>query len=165
MLGESLMELHFAPYAGIGSVASSFCPALLASMKHFAAPTQRIDFLRRVSLVLRGAGSPPAARSALPARLQIRLHDPNASTSSSTYSRGGNALSLGYLTPPSVLQHRLELLRNSHLLADTEYSEPASIMAGLYHQAITRVMATYPFDPACETAWQLWYSPGGGVVK
>jgi len=165
MVGESLAKLRFEPYDGIGSVASSFCPALLASMMDFAAPAQRVEFLRRVSLVILGAGDPPGVRSALPDRLKLRLYDPNASTSASTYSRGRDAQGLGYHTPPSVLKHRLELLRRGHPLAHSEHREPATIMTDLYRRATTRAQATYPLDPACETAWRLWYSPVGGVMK
>jgi len=168
MIGESLAGLRFEAYDGIGSVASSFCPALLASMMDFAVPVQRVAFLRRVSLVIRGAGDPPGALSAFPDRLERRLYDPNASSSAITYARGGGAHGLGFHTPLlGVIQHRLTRLRTSHPLADSEHREPATIMADIYRRATTRATATYPLDPACETAWRLWYSPdgGGGEVK
>ena len=135
-------------------------------MMDFAAPVQRVAFLRRVSLEIRGAGNPPGALSEFPNHLEHRLYDPNASSSATTYARGASAHGQGFHTPRGVIQHRLTQLRMmGHPLANSEHREPATIMTDLYRRATTRVTETYPLDPACEAAWRLWYSPDGGVVK
>jgi len=165
MIGASLKEPPPEAYGGYGAVTASFCPALLTSALFFAAPAQRLAFLRCASLSIRGVGLPPPSASPFPTHLAPLLCDPDASSSSRTYARGGVASHLGFHTPSGVVQHRLHELRNSHPKADSDFREPATFMTNVYRRAEELAAATYPLDTPSETAWQLWYSPHGGVVK
>jgi len=165
MVGASLAAPPPEDYSGYGAVTSTFCPALVNSALFFASPAQRMAFLRCASRSIRGVGAPPCSRSPFPDHLEPQLYDPGASSSSRTYARGGVASSLGFHTPPGVVQHRLRELRTGYPTADSEYREPAAFMAAVYRRAEQRAAAAYPLDPPCEAAWRLWYSPHGGVVK
>jgi len=66
MLGVSLRTMDKEVFQGRNSTTVGFCPDLIAKAKHFQAPIQRMQFLRRASAAIRGMGTPPAALMEMP---------------------------------------------------------------------------------------------------
>jgi hypothetical protein len=159
MRGISLHTIPSHALNGRGSTTVNFCPDLIARAKRFRAPIQRMQFLRRASAAIRGAGAPPAALVDIPDLLQHALCAPSSLLRRVAHS----ALVESYFEPESTMNTRITELSNAHPTAHSAYVEPSGVLNQYYSEVDATCRRRFPLDVYDHGNWCNWYSESGGV--